>query len=94
MGYSQREIACLGRVAPSTVRQFAAAPGQRAVQPTIAIAYTQSSRDQRFLILAGWGFIASFVWGFSSRWLPIFLGLATPSAFYYRFLYWWTQERQ
>jgi uncharacterized protein involved in response to NO len=34
--------------------------------------------DQRFLILAGWGFIASFVWGFSARWLPIFLGLATP----------------
>jgi hypothetical protein len=67
MGYSQREIACLGRVAPSTVRQFAAAPGQRAVPPTIAIAYTQSSRDQRFLILAEWGFIAPFIWGFSSH---------------------------
>jgi hypothetical protein len=31
--------------------------------------------DQRFLVLAAWGFLAPFVWGFSARWLPIFLGL-------------------
>jgi len=31
--------------------------------------------DQRFLILAGWGFIVPFVWGFSARWMLIFLGL-------------------
>jgi hypothetical protein len=32
--------------------------------------------DQRYLVLLGWGFLAPFVWGFSARWLPIFLGLA------------------
>jgi hypothetical protein len=32
--------------------------------------------DQRFLALVTWGFLAPFVWGFSLRWLPVFLGLA------------------
>ncbi len=31
--------------------------------------------DQRFLTLAAWGFIVPFVWGFSARWMLIFLGL-------------------
>ncbi len=31
--------------------------------------------DQRFLVLSTWGFMAPFVWGFSARWLPVFLGL-------------------
>jgi hypothetical protein len=31
--------------------------------------------DQRFLILQTWGFLVPFVWGFSAKWLPIFLGL-------------------
>ena len=31
--------------------------------------------DQRFLVLASWGFIVPFVWGFSARWMLIFLGL-------------------
>lgn len=31
--------------------------------------------NQRFLLLAGWGFIVPFVWGFSMKWLPVFLGL-------------------
>lgn len=31
--------------------------------------------NQRFLVLAGWGFLVTFVWGFSAKWLPIFLGL-------------------
>lgn len=31
--------------------------------------------DQRFLVLAAWGFLAPFVWGFSAKWLPVFLGL-------------------
>ena len=31
--------------------------------------------DQRFLVLETWGFIVPFVWGFSAKWLPIFLGL-------------------
>jgi len=32
--------------------------------------------DQHFLVLIAWGFLAPFIWGFSSRWLPVFLGLA------------------
>lgn len=34
------------------------------------------SFDQSFLVLLGWGFLAPLVWGFSARWLPIFLGVA------------------
>jgi hypothetical protein len=33
--------------------------------------------DRRFLTLAVWGALVPFVWGFSARWLPIFLGLRT-----------------
>lgn len=32
--------------------------------------------DQRFLVLIAWGFLAPFIWGFSSKWLPVFIGLA------------------
>jgi len=31
--------------------------------------------DQRFLVVSTWGFLVPMVWGFSARWLPIFLGL-------------------
>jgi uncharacterized protein involved in response to NO len=31
--------------------------------------------DQRFLFVSTWGFLVPMVWGFSSRWLPVFLGL-------------------
>ena len=31
--------------------------------------------DQRYLVLLAWGFLVPFVWGFSTRWMPIFLGL-------------------
>jgi uncharacterized protein involved in response to NO len=31
--------------------------------------------DQRFLVLVMWGFLAPFVWGFTARWMPVFLGL-------------------
>lgn len=31
--------------------------------------------DQRFLVLETSGFLVPFVWGFSAKWLPIFLGL-------------------
>ncbi len=31
--------------------------------------------DQRYLVLVTWGFLVPFVWGFSSRWMPVFLGL-------------------
>lgn len=35
--------------------------------------------DQRFLVLATWGFPVLAVWGFNARWLPVFLGLEQPS---------------
>ena len=31
--------------------------------------------DQRLLAVMAWGFVVPFVWGFSTKWLPIFLGL-------------------
>lgn len=31
--------------------------------------------DQEFLVLQTWGVLVLFVWGFSAKWLPIFLGL-------------------
>ena len=33
--------------------------------------------DQRFLVLATWGFPVLAVWGFNARWLPAFMGLKT-----------------
>lgn len=35
--------------------------------------------DQRFLVLATWGFPVLAVWGFNARWFPVFLGLKQPS---------------
>lgn len=31
--------------------------------------------DQRYLVVSTWGFLVPMVWGFSARWLPVFLGL-------------------
>jgi len=31
--------------------------------------------DQKVLVLQAWGFLVPFVWGFSAKWLPVFLGL-------------------
>lgn len=31
--------------------------------------------DQRYLMVSTWGFIVPMVWGFSARWLPVFMGL-------------------
>lgn len=31
--------------------------------------------DQRYLVLLGWGFLVPFVWGFSAKWMRVFLGL-------------------
>jgi hypothetical protein len=31
--------------------------------------------DQRFLVLVAWGFLVPFVWGFSAKWMSVFLGL-------------------
>lgn len=33
------------------------------------------SFDQRYLALLGWGFLVPFVWGFSAKWMRVFLGL-------------------
>jgi hypothetical protein len=35
--------------------------------------------DQRFLVIAAWGFMVPFVWGFSAKWLPTFLGTSGVS---------------
>jgi uncharacterized protein involved in response to NO len=35
--------------------------------------------DQRFLVVAAWGFMVPFVWGFSAKWLPTFLGTRAAS---------------
>lgn len=40
--------------------------------------------DQRYLALLGWGFLVPFVWGFSAKWMRVFLGLR---AFRTRLLY-------
>jgi len=34
-----------------------------------------ASFDQKYLALQTWGFLVPFVWGFSAKWLPVFLGL-------------------
>jgi hypothetical protein len=34
--------------------------------------------DQKYLVLLGWGFLVPVVWGFSARWLPVFLGISKP----------------
>ena len=33
------------------------------------------SLDQRYLVLVAWGFLVPFVWGFSTKWMTVFLGL-------------------
>lgn len=38
-----------------------------------------SGFDQRFLVVAAWGFMVPFVWGFSAKWLPTFLGTQAAS---------------
>jgi len=42
----------------------------RGISPDLPAAF-----DQRFLVLTTWGFLVPFVWGFSAKWLPVFLGL-------------------
>ena len=42
----------------------------RAISPDLPTQF-----DQRFLVLETWGFLVPFVWGFSAKWLPVFLGL-------------------
>lgn len=35
--------------------------------------------DQRMLVLCTWGFLVPAIWGFNSKWLPVFIGLPSPS---------------
>lgn len=35
--------------------------------------------DQRLLVLSTWGFVVLAIWGFNAKWLPVFVGLRTPS---------------
>ncbi len=35
--------------------------------------------DQRLLVLSTWGFIVLAIWGFNAKWLPVFVGLRSPS---------------
>jgi hypothetical protein len=48
---------------------------------TLFLAFRGASPDlpsdfnQRFLVLQTWEFLVPFVWGFSAKWLPVFLGL-------------------
>jgi uncharacterized protein involved in response to NO len=36
--------------------------------------------DQRYLVLVAWGFLVPFVWGFSAKWMGVFLGLKPARA--------------
>ena len=51
------------------------------LEASIQLAHHESSPafprefDQRYLIVSTWGFLVPMVWGFSSRWLPVFMGL-------------------
>jgi len=40
--------------------------------------------DQKYLILLAWGFLVPVVWGFSARWLPVFLAIALPDVRVFR----------
>ncbi len=42
----------------------------RGTSPEVPVGF-----DQKFLALQTWGFLVPFVWGFSAKWLPVFLGL-------------------
>lgn len=42
----------------------------KGVTPAFSAAF-----DQRFLMVAAWGFMVPFIWGFNAKWLSTFLGL-------------------
>ncbi|HUY80609.1 MAG TPA: NnrS family protein [Acidobacteriaceae bacterium] len=63
----------------SNVAMFAAIAINFVIGIQVALAGTTPARphsfDPKFLVLLGWGFLAPLIWGFSARWLPIFLGV-------------------
>jgi len=62
---------CIGCVSALVINLMAAVfLAWRGISPVLPHGF-----DQRFLVLQTWGFLVPLVWGFSARWLPIFLGL-------------------
>jgi hypothetical protein len=67
----------------STFGFFAALAANAAASLQLALAGSSpavsAAEDQALLYLFTWGFPVFAVWGFSARWLPVFLGLREPS---------------
>jgi len=62
---------CIGWLAALTINLLSAVfLACRGISPVLPHGF-----DQRFLVLETWGFLVPFVWGFSAKWLPVFLGL-------------------
>jgi uncharacterized protein involved in response to NO len=62
---------CVGWLAALIVNAASAAfLAFRAISPVLPHGF-----DERFLVLETWGFLVPFIFGFSAKWLPIFLGL-------------------
>jgi hypothetical protein len=75
----------------STVGFFATLPANLAAVVWLVLHNSQPAvphaLDQRFLTIGLWAFIVPAIWGFSARWLPVFLGLPQPSEMLLRVVY-------
>jgi uncharacterized protein involved in response to NO len=61
-------IGLLAALVANVILSFAAS--FRGIDPAFS-----NRADQRYLALVGWGFLVPFVWGFSAKWMRVFLGL-------------------